>query len=62
MTVGELIEELLKHPTHHRVFVNHDTTPEYAIAPQSDWAPVFDVRADEACTVIIDAMPWPESK
>lgn len=58
MTVEELIEELQKYPPHHRVFVNHDTTPPESPVPTSDWAEVFEVRADEACTVIIDAEPW----
>lgn len=57
MTVAELIEELQKYPPHHRVFVNHDTTPEYSPVPLSDWAEVHEVRADQACTVIIDAEP-----
>lgn len=57
MTVAELIEELQKYPPYHRVFVNHDTTPQFAIEPQSDWAEVHEVRADQACTVIIDAAP-----
>jgi hypothetical protein len=58
MTVSELIEELQKFPPHHRVFVNHDTTAPESCHPTSDWAPVYDVRADDSCTVIIDAEPW----
>jgi hypothetical protein len=57
MTVAELIEELQRFPAHHRVFVNHDTTPPFSPGPSSDWAPVYEVRADEQCTVIIDAEP-----
>lgn len=57
MTVSELIEELQKFPGHHRVFVNHDTTPPFAKQPSSDWASIQEVRVGEQCSVIVDAEP-----
>lgn len=57
MTVSELIEELQKFPPHHRVFVEW---PDYSQEVRHDGAAseissVADIRADEACSVIIDA-------
>lgn len=57
MTVSELIEELQKFPGHHRVYVNHDTTPPFAEDQSSDWATIQEVRAAEKCTVLVDAEP-----
>jgi hypothetical protein len=55
MTVSELIEELQKFPGHHRVFVEHEIeSMDGGLA--SDWAGVQDVKAAEACTVIIDSV------
>jgi hypothetical protein len=57
MTVAELIEELQKFPGHHRVFVE---SIDFQAEPRhdglaTDIASICDVRADEACSVIIDA-------
>ena len=57
MTVGELIEELRKHPAHHRVFAEYPDGFDYGNpgGPKNAIASVADVHIDEACTVIIDA-------
>lgn len=56
MTVAELIQELQRFPSHHRVFVEHEVYDPSAIELKSDWAAVYDVRADDSCTVIIDSV------
>lgn len=64
MTVGELIEELKKHPAHHSVVaryqegINYDSgMPEYGLGS------IEEVRSDQAFAhhqplVIIDAGAW----
>ena len=56
MTVSELIEELQKYPGHHRVFVEHEIETNAHCGLASDYAAIHDVKAAEACTVIIDSV------
>jgi hypothetical protein len=57
MTVSELIAELQKFPGHHRVFVEHETDVNYETGmPNTDWAAVQELRADQQCTVVIDTV------
>lgn len=56
MTVSELIEELQKFPGHHRVFVEHDIPTDNHCGVASDYSAIQDVKAAEACTVIIDSV------
>lgn len=56
MTVAELIEELQKFPSHHRVFVEHEVPSMEHTGFQTDWAAVHEVRADQQCTVVIDGV------
>jgi hypothetical protein len=56
MTVSELIEELHKFPGHHRVFVEHEIESAAHCGVASDYAAIQDVKAAEACTVIIDSV------
>lgn len=60
MTVAELIAELQKYPTHHRVFVEYDTYFDNDDGGQSvtDWSGIHEVRAGEECSVVIDISSW----
>jgi hypothetical protein len=56
MTVSELIEELQKFPGHHRVFIEHEVPTENHCGMASDWAAIYDIKAAEQCTVVIDGV------
>jgi len=56
MTVGELIEELERHPAHHRVFIEFpDRSEPRVFGYASEIASVGPLRADGDCCVIVDA-------
>lgn len=56
MTVGELIEELQKHPAHYRAFVEFpDFSEPKTYGYAGTIASVADIRADGDCCVVLDA-------